>query len=101
MLQKIRWFFLLGGITIVVIIAFQNSRSVELDLLFFKGEYPLTMLLLASSAASFVFGALTTGWMLRSRSKAAVAKANQASETQAQKDSETDKVSPANTSPLS
>lgn len=101
MLHKIRWFFLLAGITLVVIIAFQNSRSVELDLLFFQGEYPLTMLLLATSAASFVFGALTTGWMLRSRSKAAAAKADQASAAKAAKDSASDKITPAGSSPLS
>ena len=67
MLQKIRWFLLLTGIVLVLIVAFQNSRRVELDLLFFRGEYPLTLLLLACSAASFLFGALTTAWMLRSR----------------------------------
>ena len=74
MLQKIRWFLLLVGVSLIVILAFQNSRSVEFDLLFFGGEYPLTLLLLACSAASFVFGSLTTGWMLRSRSKSAAQK---------------------------
>lgn len=74
MLQKIRWFLLLVGVSVIVILAFQNSRSVEFDLLFFSGEYPLTLLLLACSAVSFVFGSLTTGWMLRSRSKSAAQK---------------------------
>ena len=69
MLQKIRWFLLLVGILVVVIIAVQNSRSVEIDLLFFRGTYPLTLLLLGTSAASFLFGALMTGWMLRSRGR--------------------------------
>lgn len=71
MLQKIRWFFLLVGLSLIVILAFQNSRRVELELLFFRGEYPLTILLLGCSAASFVLGALTTGWMLRNRGRAA------------------------------
>ena len=71
MLQKIRWFFLLVGVSLIVILAFQNSRRVELDLLFFSGEYPLTILLLGCSAASFILGALTTGWMLRNRGRAA------------------------------
>ena len=74
MLQKIRWFLLLVGILVVVIIAVQNSRSVEIDLLFFRGQYPLTLLLLGTSAASFAFGALMTAWMLRSRSKTGTAK---------------------------
>jgi uncharacterized integral membrane protein len=69
MLQKIRWFLLLVGVLLIVIIALQNSRSVELELLFFRGQYPLTLLLLGCSAASFVLGALTTGWMLRNRSR--------------------------------
>lgn len=69
MLQKIRWFFLLVGILLVVTIAFQNSHTVELDLLFFRGKYPLTLLLLGTSAASFVLGALMTGWMFRSRGR--------------------------------
>ncbi len=69
MLQKIRWLLLLVGVSLIVIVAFQNSRSVELHVLFFSGQYPLTLLLLACSAASFVLGALTTGWMLRSRGR--------------------------------
>lgn len=69
MLQKIRWFLLLVGVLLIVVIALQNSRSVELELLFFRGQYPLTLLLLGCSAASFVLGALTTGWMLRNRSR--------------------------------
>lgn len=74
MVQKIRWFFLLVGVLLIVIIAFQNSQSVKLNLLFFRGQYPLTLLLLGTSAASFVLGALMTGRMLRSRSKASAAK---------------------------
>ena len=71
MLQKIRWFLLLLGILIIVVVAFQNGESVPLDLLFFRGEYPLTLLLLGTSAASFVFGSLMTFWMLRRRKETA------------------------------
>lgn len=75
MLQKIRWFLLLLGVLVIVIVAFQNNRRVELDVLFFSGEYPLTLLLLATSAASFVFGGLMTAWMLRARGKAGAKRA--------------------------
>ena len=74
MLQKIRWFLLLFGIMVVVTIAFQNSGSVDVDLLIFQGAYPLTLLLLGCSAASFVLGALMTGWMFRGRNRSAAAK---------------------------
>jgi len=73
-LQKIRWFLLLLGILLVVILAFQNNAPVELELLFFRGTYPLTLLLLATSAASFVFGSLMTFWMLRGKKKAETGK---------------------------
>ncbi len=69
MLQKIRWTLLLVGVVVILIVSFQNSEPVELDLLLFQGEYPLTLLLLATSVASFVFGALTMAWRGRSRAK--------------------------------
>ncbi len=74
MLQKIRWFLLIIGVLVVLTIALQNDQPVPLELLFFRRELPLTLLLLATSGASFVFGALTTVWMLRTRSKTAPAK---------------------------
>lgn len=70
MLQKIRWFLLITGVLVVVIIALQNQTPTPLKLLFLNGTIPLTLLLLATSAASFVFGALTTVWMLKKREPA-------------------------------
>ncbi|MEM9588843.1 MAG: LapA family protein [Planctomycetota bacterium] len=70
MLQKIRWFLLLLGILIVVMVCLQNRDPVSLQLLFFEGEYPLTLMLLATSAASFVFGSLMTMWVMRAKKPA-------------------------------
>lgn len=71
MLQKIRWFLLLSGLLLVVIVAFQNQDPVDLSVLFFSGRYPLTLLLLATSAISFVLGSLMTAWKIRARGKSA------------------------------
>lgn len=70
MLQKIRWFLSLTAVLVVVIVAFQNQDAVPLTMLFFSGEYPLTLLLLATAAISFVLGCLMTAWRIRSRHKA-------------------------------
>ncbi len=71
MLQKIRWFLLITGVLVVVIIALQNQQPTRLKWLLFEMDMPLTLLLLATSAASFVFGALTTVWMLKKKTPAA------------------------------
>ncbi|MEM6777964.1 MAG: LapA family protein [Planctomycetota bacterium] len=78
MLQKIRWFVILSGLLVVVVVAFQNQEPVDLNLLFFRGEYPLTLLLLATSAISFVVGSLMTALRIRSRAKTAELKAKAA-----------------------
>jgi uncharacterized integral membrane protein len=83
MLQKIRWFLSLLAVLVVVIVAFQNQDSVPLTILFFSGEYPLTLLLLGCSGVSFVLGCLMTAWRIRSRHKA------QSARTQAARESET------------
>ncbi len=72
MLQKIRWFLLITGVLVVVIIALQNQTPTPLKLLFLNSTIPLTLLLLATSASSFVFGALTTVWMLKKKEPAKV-----------------------------
>lgn len=77
MLQKIRWFVILTGLLLVIVVAFQNQDPVDLNLLFFQGEYPLTLLLLATSAISFVVGSLITALRIRARHKAAEAKAKE------------------------
>ncbi len=70
MLQKIRWFLLITGVLVAVIIALQNQQPTPLTLLFTEVDMPLAMLLLATSAASFVLGALTTALMLKKSSAA-------------------------------
>lgn len=71
MLQKIRWFLLMTGVLVVVIIALQNQQPTRLKLLMAEVDMPLTLLLLATSASSFVFGALMTAWMLKKKASAA------------------------------
>ena len=78
MLQKIRWFLSLVAVLVVIIVAFQNQDAVPLTILFFSGEYPLTLLLLGFSGVSFVLGCLMTAWRLRSRHKAQIARESEA-----------------------
>ena len=75
MLQRIRWFLLIFGIAVVSILAVWNTDEVTLQLPLLEDRtLPLSMLLFVFSASSFIFGAIMTGWMLRGRRKAAVAK---------------------------
>ncbi|MEO9594657.1 LapA family protein [Rhodopirellula bahusiensis] len=78
MLQKIRWFLSLAAVLVVVIVAFQNQDAVPLTILFFSGEYPLTLLLLGFSGVSFVLGCLMTAWRIRSRHKAQATRESEA-----------------------
>ena len=65
MMQKIRWILLLLGIVIALVIAFQNNRNEEVNLLFFHGEVSLLLLILTAVGIGFVFGAMLTYGMLR------------------------------------
>tara|TARA_R110002167_G_scaffold228700_1_gene433775 strand:- start:108 stop:446 length:339 start_codon:yes stop_codon:yes gene_type:complete len=67
MMQKIRWILLLLGIVIALVIAFQNNRNEEVNLLFFHGEVSLLLLILTAVGIGFVFGAMMTYGMLRSK----------------------------------
>jgi uncharacterized integral membrane protein len=70
MMQRIRWFLLILGIIVLLVLGLANQTSVPVKMpLVFEAELPLAMLLAATSAISFVLGALLTGWMLRSRGK--------------------------------
>jgi len=69
MLQKIRWFLFLFAILVVVVTAFQNHEPVDVKMLWLRGRYPLTLVLLATAAISFVAGALATFWRGRHHSK--------------------------------
>ncbi|GAA5506735.1 hypothetical protein [Novipirellula caenicola] len=65
MMQKIRWILLLLGIVIALVIAFQNNRNEEVNVLFFHGEVSLLLLILTAVGVGFVFGAMLTYGMLR------------------------------------
>ena len=68
MMQRIRWFLLVLGIIVLLVLGLANQTSVPVKMpLIFEAELPLSMLLVATSGISFVFGALMTGWMLRGR----------------------------------
>ena len=81
MMQRIRWFLLLLGIVIVLVLSLSNSTPTPIKIPFAgTWELPLSMLLLATSGISFVFGAIMTGWMLRGRRKATATKKRDAAE---------------------
>ncbi|TWU24135.1 hypothetical protein Pla52o_20590 [Novipirellula galeiformis] len=71
MMQKIRWFLLLLGIVIALVIAFQNNRNEEVNVLFFHGEVSLLLLIVTAVGVGFVFGAMMTYGMLRPKKGAA------------------------------
>lgn len=66
-MQKIRWFFLIVGIILALAMALQNNELTAIKLLWLGGEFPLSVLLVVASAIGFLFGALITALMLRSR----------------------------------
>ena len=70
-MQKIRWFFLLFALLIVLLLMLWNSAPVTLSFpLMSDRAVPLSILLLSTSVAGFFCGAVVTGWMLRRRHKA-------------------------------
>ena len=69
MLQKIRYFLFLLAVLAMIVVAFQNQDSVDFNILFFKGRYPLTLLLLATSGLSFVLGVVCMIWRGHRRGK--------------------------------
>lgn len=84
MMQRIRWFLLLLGIVVALVLSLYNSDVTSIKIPFAgEWELPLSMLLLTTSAISFVFGAIMTGWMLRSRRKATAAKEREAAKQEA------------------
>jgi uncharacterized integral membrane protein len=68
-MQKIRWFLLIVGIFLSLLLSLQNSVNTSVNFLWFDAELPLSVLLLATTGAGFLFGALMTASMLRSRAK--------------------------------
>jgi uncharacterized integral membrane protein len=72
MIQKIRWFVLLLGITLVLLLSLWNSAPVTLQFPFLADrQLPLSVLIFTTFAIGFLFGALMTGWMLHRRKKQA------------------------------
>lgn len=70
MMQRIRWFLLVLGIIVLLVLGLANRNSVPVKFpLVFEAELPLSMLLAATAGISFVCGAVMTGWMLRSHGK--------------------------------
>ncbi|TWT80673.1 hypothetical protein CA13_21190 [Planctomycetes bacterium CA13] len=70
MMQKIRWFLLVLGVTVALVTALWNNGPVTINFPFFHRELPLSLLILTSVACGFLLGAMTTYSMLRSHKKA-------------------------------
>lgn len=67
MIQKIRYFLFLLAVLVVIVVAFQNHHAVDIEFLTFRGQYPLTLLLLATAVVSFILGSIMTAWRSRKR----------------------------------
>jgi uncharacterized integral membrane protein len=68
-MQKIRWAILLLGIIVLLAAMIQNSENAQLKLFFYETQLPVSVLLLVTSAVSFLIGAITTGRMLKRSAK--------------------------------
>ncbi len=69
MLRKFRWFAFLLGLLAVIVVAFQNDRRVDVDVLFFHGQMRLTLLLVGTGLVNFALGAAVAGWAIRRRGR--------------------------------
>jgi len=68
-MQKIRWFFLILAIAVMLAAVLQNNHETKINLLWLEQTMPLSVLLLVTSAIGFLLGAVVTAAMLRSRRK--------------------------------
>lgn len=68
-MQKIRWFFMIVGILLLLTLSIQNNELTEIKLLWLGSTLPLSVLLVLASAIGFLFGSLVTASMLRRRKK--------------------------------
>jgi uncharacterized integral membrane protein len=66
-MQKIRWFLLIVMIVLALVVVLQNNHDAEVHLLLHQRSIPLSVLLFSTTAVGFLFGALMTATMLRSR----------------------------------
>lgn len=78
-MQKIRWFFSILAIALMLAAMLQNNQEVTVKLLWLQRSTPLSVLLIATTIIGFLFGALMTASMLRSHRKRKEAAAKQAS----------------------
>lgn len=70
MMQRIRWFLLLSGIIVLLVVALANQKLAPVKIPFFyEGELNVSTLLLCSSTIGFLCGSLMTAWMLRGHRK--------------------------------
>ena len=69
MFQKIRYFLFLVAVLVVIVVAFQNHHAVDIEVLTFSGQYPLTLLLLATAVISFILGSIMTAWRIRKKER--------------------------------
>jgi uncharacterized integral membrane protein len=77
-MQKIRWFFSILAIALMLAAMLQNNQQVTVKLLWLERSTPLSVLLIATTIIGFLFGALMTASMLRSHRKRKEAAAKQA-----------------------
>ena len=69
-MHKIRWFFLILAIVLVIAMAVQNNEQEAVRLFWLETPgMPLSVLLLSTTGIGFLLGALMTASMLRSRRK--------------------------------
>ena len=68
-MQKIRWFFSILAIALLLAAMLQNHDNVDVKLLWIVRSVPLSLLMFAATIIGFLFGALMTASMLRSRRK--------------------------------
>jgi len=68
-MQKIRWFFLILAIAVMLAAMLQNNHDTNINLLWLEQTMPLSVLLLVTSAICFLLGAVVTASMLRSHRK--------------------------------
>lgn len=70
MIQKIRWLLIILGGIVLVTAMLQNSEPTTLKLFFFEKSLPTSILLLATSAVSFLVGGLVFHRAFRRRESA-------------------------------
>ncbi len=74
MMQKIRWGILILLVIVLLAVVLQNAAPVTLKLFWFETQLPTSTLLMVTSAASFLLGAVITHRMLRRQDQRQAAK---------------------------